>query len=62
MSFPLVPKFHLGTHLSAKLRFVQARGMRSRYRVHETHAPHFITATVVAWLPVFDGERGLLSQ
>jgi hypothetical protein len=48
--------------LSAKLRFVQARGMRSRYHFHETHAPHFITATVVAWLPVFDGERGLLSQ
>jgi putative transposase len=27
--------------------------MRSRYRVHEPHAAYFITATVVAWLPVF---------
>jgi REP element-mobilizing transposase RayT len=27
--------------------------MRSRYRVRETHAPHFITSTVVAWLPIF---------
>lgn len=27
--------------------------MRSRYRVHETKAVHFITATIVAWLPVF---------
>ena len=27
--------------------------MRSRYRAHEPHAAHFITATVVAWLPVF---------
>jgi REP element-mobilizing transposase RayT len=27
--------------------------MRSRYRVREAYAPHFITSTVVAWLPVF---------
>ncbi len=27
--------------------------MRSRYRVHETHHAHFITATIVEWLPVF---------
>src|SRR5208282_5945626 len=27
--------------------------MRSRYRIHEPEAPHFITATVVEWLPVF---------
>jgi len=27
--------------------------MRSRYRVREPHAPHFITSTVVAWLSVF---------
>jgi REP element-mobilizing transposase RayT len=27
--------------------------MRSRYRVHESHAVYFITSTVVAWLPVF---------
>lgn len=27
--------------------------MRSRYRVNEPDAAHFVTATVVAWLPVF---------
>jgi REP element-mobilizing transposase RayT len=27
--------------------------MRSRYRVLEPHAPHFVTSTVVAWLPIF---------
>jgi REP element-mobilizing transposase RayT len=27
--------------------------MRSRYRVHEPHCAHFITTTVVEWLPVF---------
>jgi REP element-mobilizing transposase RayT len=27
--------------------------MRSRYRILEPHAPHFITSTVVEWLPVF---------
>jgi REP element-mobilizing transposase RayT len=27
--------------------------MRSRYRILEPHAPHFITATIVEWLPVF---------
>jgi putative transposase len=27
--------------------------MRSRYRVHELHTAHFITATTVAWLPIF---------
>ena len=27
--------------------------MRTRYRVHETHQAHFITATIVEWLPVF---------
>ncbi len=27
--------------------------MRSRYRVHESHAAYFVTSTVVAWLPVF---------
>ena len=26
---------------------------RSRYRFGEDHYPHFMTATVVAWLPVF---------
>ena len=27
--------------------------MRSRYRVHETHATYFVTSTIVNWLPVF---------
>ena len=27
--------------------------MRSRYRVYEPDAAYFVTATVVAWLPVF---------
>ncbi len=27
--------------------------MRSRYRIHESHAAYFVTSTVVAWLPVF---------
>ena len=27
--------------------------MRSRYQVHELHRAHFVTATIVEWLPVF---------
>ena len=27
--------------------------MRSRYRILEPHAAHFITSTIVEWLPVF---------
>src|SRR5438876_6156862 len=27
--------------------------MRSRYRIREPHAAHFVTSTIVAWLPVF---------
>jgi putative transposase len=27
--------------------------MRNRYRIHEPNAAYFITATVIAWLPVF---------
>ncbi len=27
--------------------------MRSRYQVHEPDRPHFITSTIVSWLPVF---------
>lgn len=27
--------------------------MRSRYRIHAPGAPHFITGTIVEWLPVF---------
>ena len=28
--------------------------MRSRYRINEPDRPHFITATIVEWLPVFN--------
>ena len=27
--------------------------MRSRYLIHEPGKPHFITATIVEWLPIF---------
>ncbi len=27
--------------------------MRSRYRVGDSHRAHFITSTIVEWLPVF---------
>lgn len=27
--------------------------MRSRYRVHDPYAAHFVTSTIVGWLPVF---------
>ena len=27
--------------------------MRSRYRIYESHAPHFVTGTIVGWLPIF---------
>jgi putative transposase len=27
--------------------------MRSRYKINEPHASHFITSTIVQWLPVF---------
>jgi len=40
--------------LSAKLYFLNTPAMRSRYRVHDDRAAYFITATVVAWLPVFN--------
>ena len=26
---------------------------RSRYRIYDTHYPHFLTCTVVDWLPIF---------
>ncbi len=32
--------------------------MRSRYRVHEREQAHFITSTVVGWLPVFTTSTG----
>jgi putative transposase len=44
----------LGTEsLPSKLRFATLADMRSRYRVHERDQAHFITSTVVGWLPVF---------
>jgi putative transposase len=50
----LVPKLHLGTqHLPSKLCFGTLADMRSRYRVHERDQAHFVTSTVVGWLPVF---------
>jgi putative transposase len=39
--------------LSAKLRFLHAGPVRSRYRINDPHAAYFVTATVVSWLPVF---------
>jgi REP element-mobilizing transposase RayT len=27
--------------------------MRSRYRINDPEAPHFITSTIVEWLPIF---------
>jgi putative transposase len=51
--FLLVPKLHLGTRLSPKLRFAKLAPVRSRYHINEACAAHFVTATIVAWLPVF---------
>ncbi len=51
--FLLVPKLHLGTRLSPKLRFAKLAPVRSRYHINEPCAAHFVTATIVAWLPVF---------
>jgi hypothetical protein len=28
--------------------------MRSRYRILQEHHAHFVTGTIVAWLPVFN--------
>ena len=40
--------------MSPKLRFATvATTMRSRYLIHEPDKPHFITATIVEWLPIF---------
>ena len=30
--------------------------MRSRYLVHQPHLAHFVTCTVVEWIPVFTSE------
>jgi putative transposase len=39
--------------LLTKFYFVHIFIMRTSYRVHEDHLAHFVTATIVAWLPVF---------
>ena len=31
--------------------------MRSRYKIAESEAPHFITCTIVGWLPVFTRQK-----
>jgi len=31
--------------------------MRSRYKIAELEAPHFITCTIVGWLPVFTRQK-----
>ncbi|MCX5889380.1 MAG: transposase [Deltaproteobacteria bacterium] len=33
--------------------------MRSRYKIAELESPHFITCTIVGWLPVFTRQRYL---
>src|SRR5438445_5016312 len=43
----------LGNALPAKLRFAGGPMTRSRYRIYEQSHPHFLTCTVVAWLPIF---------
>jgi len=44
----------LGTRLPPKLRFGKPRiSVRSRYRINNPDVAHFITCTVVAWLPIF---------
>jgi len=51
---PLVSQSHFGNALVLETLFPDARArMRSRYRINEPDAAHFITSTVVAWLPVF---------
>jgi REP element-mobilizing transposase RayT len=39
--------------LPAKLCFGTVQHMRSRYCVHDRDQAHFITSTVVGWMPVF---------
>jgi REP element-mobilizing transposase RayT len=50
----LVPKLKLGNALvfEALLR-QRMSGMRSRYGVHHPDRAHFVTCTIVEWLPVF---------
>src|SRR5438552_176678 len=51
----LVPKLSLGTLLFLKLRFslLTIIDRASRYTVREEHHAHFVTSTIVDWLPVF---------
>src|SRR5438270_921788 len=54
--FFLVPKLCLGTQVrEAPLRVTPGHPAmsRTRYRIWEQEQPHFLTWTVVAWLPVF---------
>jgi putative transposase len=39
--------------LSPKLCFAKLATVRSRYRINELPTAHFVTSTIVAWLPVF---------
>ncbi len=50
----LVPKLRLGMH-SPKLRFASTTlpMTRTRYRIYDNDYPHFMTCTIVGWLPVF---------
>src|SRR5205085_9091675 len=57
MRFPLVPQLYCGTHLSRQLHCRHSEDMRSRYRINEPDAAHFITSTIVEWLPVFTTEE-----
>jgi REP-associated tyrosine transposase len=49
----LVPQLHFGTHLSRQLHCRHPEDMHSRYRINESDAAHFVTSTIVEWLPVF---------
>src|SRR4051812_18484845 len=50
---PLVTKLRFVTHWPPKLRFVYPPPMHNRYTVREIGAAHFVTSTIVEWLPVF---------
>jgi putative transposase len=52
----LVSRLRLDTHFTRRLRrfdFWNLPMTRSRYRIFDGETPHFLTATIVAWLPVF---------
>src|SRR5262249_16388188 len=48
----LVPTLRVGTH-DGTLRVPKLLMTRTRYRVGENNCPHFLTCTVVGWMPVF---------